>query len=136
MSSFPRRMSVYSLLTLLVLPFALGSAPGAHAQVWEGGQQLFSSHLDDSRVGQVLAVGDFNGDGYQDLLAGTPLADARNAANVPQADAGSTSLYLGGPDGLGNPSVFFVDPLPGDRNGAAVAAGDFDNDGRDEIAVG
>ncbi len=90
--------------------------------------------------GSALAAGDFNGDGYDDLATGIPGNDCVFAG----LECGSVQVQLGSPH---NPlaAVVTLDPeapgapLPaefGDRFGFALAIGDFDNDGHDDLAVG
>ena len=112
---------------------ALLIASGAWGQVWEVGEQglvLTSGPQSVAQFGQVLAGGDFNGDGYRDLAAGAPLWDS------PAADGGRVQIYLGGTQGLGASTISFSGSAPDMRLGAALAAGDFDNDGEDELAIG
>jgi len=118
-----------------------GSANGIKTggdQVWalttfQGGN-AGSNH----RCGSALAVGDFNGDGFSDLAMGMPGA---SVGGFEQAGAAMT-LY-GSPDGLtGNGAeLFHRNNLDGDPHmralfGRALAAGDFDGDGHDDLAVG
>jgi hypothetical protein len=84
--------------------------------------------------------GDFNGDGFDDLAIGVPLEDVSG-----HADAGAVNVIYGSSTGLasaGNqlwtqdsPSVEGVAEA-GDRFGACLAAGDFDNDGHADLAIG
>jgi hypothetical protein len=80
------------------------------------------------------------GDGFADLVIGAPLEDVGSVE-----DAGSISVFYGHPLGfipVGN--QFFnldIGPMTGeaetlDSFGWRLAAGDFNNDGRDDIAVG
>jgi hypothetical protein len=84
------------------------------------------------RAGWSFGVGDFDHDGFEDLAVGMPW----NTASVTQA--GEVAIYKGSATGL----VLWTElsqtvPEYGDRFGAALAVGDFDNDGRrDDIAVG
>ncbi|MGD0678202.1 MAG: FG-GAP-like repeat-containing protein [Polyangiaceae bacterium] len=84
---------------------------------------------DDYFATSVSSAGDINGDGYADLIIGTPYEPGSK---------GSAYVYLGGPAGLGVPSVL-VDPghTAGDGFGQAVAiAGDINGDGYADITVG
>ena len=83
-------------------------------------------------MGWSVAAGDFNGDGYLDVLTGAPLND-KDAS-----DAGIAYIYLGPfTANTSSPSV----NLKGNgttlyRAGYGVAAGDFNNDGYDDAVVG
>lgn len=91
--------------------------------------------------GERLAVGDFDGDGFDDLAVGAPQMRVSSIG-----EAGSVTLLFGGNSGLraaAARSRFLVsDNLGagagrlGDRFGDALTVGDFDADGLDDLAIG
>jgi hypothetical protein len=101
----------------------------------------------DDQFGATLAAGDFNGDGFDDLVVGIPSEDFGTVPN-----AGAVALFAGNGFRQFTSSSSFVQGMPfaqggiprilrdwpesGDRFGAALAVGDFDADGFDDLAVG
>ncbi|MBD3404010.1 hypothetical protein GF420_14050, partial [candidate division GN15 bacterium] len=85
-----------------------------------------------SFFGQALApAGDFNDDGYPDLLVGAPFYD------TPATSAGAVFLFYGGPTPDTAVDHIFTGEAGGDYLGIAVAGiGDFNADGFDDIAAG
>lgn len=89
-----------------------------------------ASHDGASAFAEAVAVGDVNGDGYDDVVAGSRFADAGG-----QLGAGAAWLLFG-------PSlttrVRLVDPQPqaAAAFGVSVAIGDTNSDGREEVIVG
>lgn len=91
--------------------------------------------------GQGLASGDLDNDGYDELIVGIPRKNVDSALQ-----AGTVLVVAGSPGGLtldvdalvfsqGNDSVV-GDPTVAEDFGAALATGDFDNDGIVDLAVG
>lgn len=85
----------------------------------------------------VVASGDFNGDGADDLAVGIPNDNGLQGAI---ANSGIVVVWYGSPEAGLQPVVWNVLrlalPQENARFGAALAAGDFDADGFDDLAVG
>jgi hypothetical protein len=87
----------------------------------------------------ALVSADFDGDGFADLAIGAPMEDREGR------DAGIVHVLYGSPSGLladrsqvwtQSSSGIEDEPEAGDNLGRALAAGDFDGDGRDDLAIG
>ena len=97
---------------------------------WRGAAAL-------DQFGEALATGDFNGDNINDLAVGASWAKPSG-----RVDAGTVYVFFGQPGPL--PSLDLSSqsaPLTlwgaaGDRAGLAVAFGDLDGDGHDELIIG
>jgi hypothetical protein len=94
----------------------------------------------DADLGNSLAVGDFDADGYDDLAIGI-----RGQVVNGQQDAGAVMVVYGSITGINASGAEIFDrnsdgltfpPREGDYYGWALAAGDFDADGDDDLAIG
>jgi hypothetical protein len=83
--------------------------------------------------GYDTAYADFNGDGYDDLAVGSPAEKIGTDTH-----GGALAILWGSKSGLTGKSVDVKDPAPSSHDywGKDVAAGDFDGDGKADLAVG
>ncbi len=78
---------------------------------------------------------DFNGDGYDDLAIGAP-GENNSAGMVHILYSSPTGLTSTGSQTFTQSSLGTDSSEAGDRFGASLAAGDFNGDGYDDLAVG
>ena len=126
--------------TVVVLP---GSTVGLRSFGYMSDTQSalgFAASPAGARYGQALATGDFDGDGYTDAAFGSP-DDIEGGES-----GGSVVVAYGGPEGLASGRTPLritqtTTGMPGtpeaeDDFGAALAAGEFNCDAYDDLAIG
>ncbi len=97
----------------------------------------------NDNFGDLVAAGDFNRDGYVDGVFGIPEEDLFDGTAQQVLDAGMVQVIMSNNNGLAGAGQtfhwgtdFLFQPLTDDQFGAAVAAGDFNKDGIDDLAIG
>jgi hypothetical protein len=123
-----------SVVGLTTMPFATSN------EIWTQGELGASEDEPSDHFGYPLAVGDFDHDGFDDLAIGATHEGWNATANV-----GAFFVAYGTTAGIDDAgAAMFLQDTPGvpdsseedDLFGAALAAGDFNGDGVDDLAVG
>ena len=122
-----------------VVYFAAGLPVGSVSEVWTLESLTTETASQDDHFGSALATGDFDADGFDDLAVGAPGDDV-----VGFDDNGAVNVLYGAAAGLSlaRDQIWIQNDIvvngdeDGDRFGSALAAGDFDGDGYDDLAIG
>jgi hypothetical protein len=111
------------------------------ARTWDQGELAGVVEEGGDSFGRSLASGDFNGDGFADLAIGVPNEDTTgntvSNAGIVNVLYGDSELGLTDSGQVWRRSILAVDgEQTGDQFGYSLAAGDFNGDGKDDLAVG
>lgn len=129
----------FTLIAMVALASALiaGNAQ-AHLSIIRQGAESRGAKETGDEHGRALAVGDFNGDGYEDLAVGAPKEDVGSTV-----DAGMVVINYGSPFGLTHVVAAFhtaetmgLTLRTGALLGSAIVAADFNHDGYDDLVIG
>ena len=118
-----------------------GGLSSTGSQLWHQDRPGIQDSAETSDFyGDVLTTGNLNGDAFADLIVGVP--DEGIGA---RSDAGAVNVIYGSAGGLDaagsqfwhqNSAGIEEDPEASDRFGVALATGDLNNNGADDLAVG
>ncbi len=123
-----------------VASLVIGGASGGVVAVFEKAPDGFVSVGDADVVirgeygfGYALATGDLDGDGTEDLLAGSPLESSSGGSR-----SGSAYLFLetAGVTKATGSNARYDGPTPSDEAGQGISTGDADGDGTIDLMVG
>jgi len=107
-----------------------GSSSLASHTLGTGTDVTYSGVAGGDSAGAKVASGDFDNDGMADMLIGAPDSSSSNgAAYLVYGSTSLTDITLSSADAVFSGSG-------GERAGDDVAAGDFNNDGFDDVAIG
>jgi hypothetical protein len=141
--SIARAILPHARIAALATAAGLCWTPGGEvaAQVDAPPDTALDANEAGDAFGSAVASGDFNGDGFLDLVVAAPNeAVAADPDDAPGVRAGTVFVYLGGPTGLRPGQRIDQSEVgtneDGDRFASALAAGDFDADGIDDLAIG
>ncbi len=140
-----RRRLVVAAITVLAMAAGVTAVAALTSKDSQQLSQDASGMSGSSEVGDFfaasLAIGDFNGDGRGDVIAGAPYENIGKK----KRDAGVIHVLYGTTSGLSTSNDISLDPgspgvkgssKAGDLFGSAVVVGDFDNDGYDDAVIG
>jgi hypothetical protein len=120
-----------------------GSASGLDdSELWsQDSSGVTGSAEDDDRFGLELTSGDYDGDGYADLAISAPTESYSGFVQngvVHVLMGSSTGITDSGDVLLAQDTGILVGGSPADYEdwGSALTSGDYDDDGRDDLAVG
>ncbi|MDH5715996.1 MAG: hypothetical protein OEZ30_10555, partial [Candidatus Aminicenantes bacterium] len=131
-------VSVFLVFSLALSGIVFGQRVIDLSKVWGDMRVLGKNAADDS--GWALAHGDINGDGFMDIIIS---ADYASPGDPPRTEAGETYVIFGSslPPSTIDLSTESADITvcgddAGDYSGIAVASGDINDDGCDDIIIG
>ena len=125
----PYNDSTFTESGAVVVYHGSSSGPSLTPSTWTTGYAAYD-HLGTS----ISTAGDFNGDGYSDVLMGSPDSDSASLG----PDTGSVRFYAGSSSGLSStPGWIFLGLKSNSRAGSSVStAGDVNGDGYSDALIG
>jgi D-alanyl-D-alanine carboxypeptidase/FG-GAP repeat len=131
----PITLLASSLVTCILA--GLAAPASAYMAIIRQGVESTEVPNENDRLGSAVAAGDFDGDGYDDLASAAPSEDNGLSG---AAEHGVVIVSYGMARGISHEGASLLsvgEPTDDDvRYGQALAVGDFDNDGFEDLAVG
>ena len=127
---------------LVTIVFGEAGGLGLESGLLAEANRVLGSETNDL-FGSSLVLEDFNRDGLDDLVAGTPFQEAGRLDREPETNAGQLNVFFGDRDRDLRRRKYVLDESgwsskveAGDQFGTTLAAGDFDGNGWPELVVG
>lgn len=125
------------LLSVLVILSLAAAGFGLEEKTFSEARLTIKGVVDDEQFGRILASGDLNGDGYEDLIAGSYFCSSSTRSNC-----GKVCVFLGSPyihtlnTTNASANLTIIGAIEDDYLGEGIAAADVDGDGIDDLVIG
>jgi hypothetical protein len=123
-------MSRGSVVLFALISSHFLAAPAASFTVVERDLLVLLGEAANDHMGTAVAVGDIDGNGFDDIVSGAWGNDAAGS------NAGRVYVHHGAPDADAVADLTLTAEAAGDHFGIAVAVGDVNGDGFDDVIVG
>ncbi|PKL36523.1 hypothetical protein CVV38_01305 [Candidatus Peregrinibacteria bacterium HGW-Peregrinibacteria-1] len=132
MLNFNKILVSLPALALIATSSAWASLETYHS-LYMGDQEkaeIYAGEYEGEQFGASLVKGDFNGDGVDDMAISAPFHSSEDKMWV-----GAVYVFIGGENAVKAPVKVFLGNTSRQQFGLELAGGDFDNDGKDDLAI-
>lgn len=105
-------------------------------EIFDGRAVEITGRAANARFGERLLMADIDGDGFDDLIIGTPREGTGGVVDIIFGGASALPFQRAPIDSLAIPRTRIVSNIAGERLGTGLAAGDFSGDSGKELALG